>query len=365
MSVDIPPPTMAPALIYTIVVKPTMRCNLRCGYCYSSDLHGTRMSPGVLETLLDTAAELEADVVNIVWHGGEPLLAGMEFFRRAVTKQRELCGATGVHFVNALQTNGTLVTDDWAKFFAEHKFDIGVSLDGPAWIHDANRPGAGGRNSYDLAFAGFNRLRAAGNSPGVMSVIDPAAPPPVHDYFQWLKELKFPSLSLSPIFGNRAALSTNYGKFIADLFAALGAVGRAGAVREAHTLARGARGTTGVWDACHPGWPCYETTSAVDPEGNIYFACDRFMDGPGSVAHRVGHVASTGFRNIGANRTFRLLAERANHSLTHCNANCSHAKTCSGGCIADWMLSPPLTAALRPKVAFCEGVAAAHTVLEG
>ena len=200
-------------------------------------------------------------------------------------------------------------------------------------------------------------------SPGVMSVVDPAAPPPMHDFFQWLSELEFPSLSLSTLFGNRGASLTYYPQFIADLLELLRAAGRAGFAREAYMMKRGEEVGTGMWDACHPGWPCYESTSAVDPEGNIYFACDRFMDGHASVQHRVGHVGTTGFRNIGTNMTFRFLAERANRSLRHCNAICEYAKTCSGGCIADWMLSPPASALLRPQVAFCEGVASAHTVL--
>lgn len=318
------------------------------------------MSLDVLKDLMEAAAQLDADAINIVWHGGEPLLAGVEFYRTALDIQRKLQSASGVLFMNALQTNGSLIDDKWLEFFAENAFQIGISLDGPEHIHNGQRSGANGRASYRSCLGGYLRLRTAGILPGIVSVIDPTNPPEIGSYFEWLRELDFPSFSLSPLFNNRSSRSTRYAQFVADLLKRLRSEGRLETAKEAHTIGTfGYHGHAGIWDACHPGWPCHESTSAVDPEGNIYFSCDRFMDGPNSVEHRVGHVRTTGFRAIYSDPKFQALAERANNSHQHCSAVCTNATICRGGCVADWMTIPSVSAAARPNVAFCEGISAA------
>ena len=117
-------------------------CNLRCSYCYYRD-RGTRgpMSPEVLEAyILQTLrAHGRNAEVEFSWHGGEPTLAGLDFFRRAVELER-LHGA-GRRIRNTLQTNGILLDDPWCRFFRDHRFLVGVSLDGPRALHDRYRGG--------------------------------------------------------------------------------------------------------------------------------------------------------------------------------------------------------------------------------
>ncbi len=92
------------------------------------------------------------------WQGGEPLLMGIEFFRQAVALQQR-CQRPGTHIINTIQTNGTLLNDEWCEFFAQHKFLLGLSLDGPQPLHDAFRMDHGGQPSFDRVMTGIELLK--------------------------------------------------------------------------------------------------------------------------------------------------------------------------------------------------------------
>ncbi len=124
---------------FTLMLKPAgAACNLACEYCYYVEKaalypgSGMRMEEATLERV--TAAYLQAHPgpeVEFMWQGGEPLLMGVEFFRRALALQTEYARPEQ-RVSNTLQTNGTLITEEWAAFFAENDFLLGVSIDGPA-----------------------------------------------------------------------------------------------------------------------------------------------------------------------------------------------------------------------------------------
>ena len=96
------------------------------------------MSPEMLENVVrDYIAANDVPEVQFVWHGGEPLVMGLDFYRKALEFQQKYAGGKTVH--NSLQTNGTLLTREWARFFKEHDFLLGVSIDGPQDIHDRFR----------------------------------------------------------------------------------------------------------------------------------------------------------------------------------------------------------------------------------
>lgn len=96
--------------------------------------------------------------VEISWHAGEPLVVGIEYYRKAFASFRRLSDA-GVQHRHSIQTNATLVTDGFCKLFREFKVLVGVSLDGPAWLHDGKRSFRGGRGSFAQAMTGVSRLR--------------------------------------------------------------------------------------------------------------------------------------------------------------------------------------------------------------
>ena len=153
-------------------------CNLDCTYCYylsKEQLLGQdrkRMSDAVLESYISSyIASQDAEEIAFTWHGGEPTLLGIGFFEKVVQLQAQYRPA-GRRIVNDIQTNGTLLDDDWCAFLAANAFIVGLSIDGPRALHDAYRPTKTGQGSFDAVLAGAARLRAHGVPFGTLSVVN-------------------------------------------------------------------------------------------------------------------------------------------------------------------------------------------------
>ena len=153
-------------IAYNVMVKPVgAKCNLNCKYCYYlekknlyKDSHISIMTDNVLENFIKQYIQSQsAPVVSFVWQGGEPMLAGLEFYRSAVDYQKYYAG--GRKIINAFQTNGTLINDKWCRFFRDHNFLVGVSIDGPEKIHDCYRPDKHGSGSWHKVIEGIRLLK--------------------------------------------------------------------------------------------------------------------------------------------------------------------------------------------------------------
>ena len=132
---------------FVVMVKPVgSRCNMRCSYCYylSRDQYSTHevqtvMSDQMLERLIrDTIKASPGPVVSFVWHGGEPTLAGLDFYKEAVRIQKKYL-PQGKTCWNNLQTNGLLLDEEWCDFLKKENFDVGISIDGIRLVHDKYR----------------------------------------------------------------------------------------------------------------------------------------------------------------------------------------------------------------------------------
>ncbi|MFA9215926.1 MAG: anaerobic sulfatase maturase [Sphingomonadaceae bacterium] len=143
-------------------------CNLDCSYCFyleKEQLYPARqrflMSDEVLRAFVaqNIANEVGPEVL-FTWQGGEPMLRGLDFYRRAVALQQELGGGKTIR--NALQTNGTLLDDDWCRFLASAGFMVGISLDGPSALHDAERVDKQGRGTHAAVMRGLGLLKRYG-----------------------------------------------------------------------------------------------------------------------------------------------------------------------------------------------------------
>ena len=149
---------------FTSMVKPVgSLCNMRCKYCYYLDkaaLYDYRqplMSYELLERYIRANIEgNNSPVIAFAWHGGEPLLAGKEFFRKAVALEQKY--AEGRTVENSIQTNGLFLDDEWCAIFRDNNFLVGVSIDGPEHIHDAHRVDAGGQPTFARVMKGIERL---------------------------------------------------------------------------------------------------------------------------------------------------------------------------------------------------------------
>jgi len=155
---------------FHLLAKPTGAiCNLDCEYCFflSKEMlypgSRFRMADDLLETYLRQLIEAHArsSEVTVAWQGGEPTMMGLDFFRRSV-ELAERYRMRHQRIAYTIQTNATLIDEEWAAFFKDHGFLVGVSIDGPKQIHDTYRVDKGGKGSFDRVMAGLGHLRDAG-----------------------------------------------------------------------------------------------------------------------------------------------------------------------------------------------------------
>ncbi len=170
--------TLTPPRIH-VLAKPTGAvCNLNCSYCFF--LHKDSLYPGshfrmsdeVLETYIRQLIEYHrTPQVTVAWQGGEPTLMGIEFYRRAIEYQKKYKKPAMV-FENTLQTNGTLLNDEWCEFFKENNFLIGLSLDGPSYLHDVYRRDKQGQPTFDRVMRGLRLLQKHGVEYNILATVN-------------------------------------------------------------------------------------------------------------------------------------------------------------------------------------------------
>ncbi len=189
-----------------VVVKPVgPSCNLNCEYCFYLEKkalfspEGTyRMNDEVLRSFITSYITTQpTPVVEFVWQGGEPTLLGIDFFKRVIELQRVFAGEKIIN--NALQTNGTLLTDQWCAFLREHNFMVGISLDGPQDIHDRYRRDRAGNGSFERGMRGLRLLQEHGVEYNVLaSVARETASSPL-DVYRFLRDSGVEFIQFAPI----------------------------------------------------------------------------------------------------------------------------------------------------------------------
>ena len=156
-----------------VVVQPTPFCNIDCRYCYLPD-RGVRrrMKPETLRHLFERVFESgwAEKELEVLWHSGEPTVLGVAWYESALATIESLRPA-GISITHAIQTNATLLTQDWCDFIKRAGIRIGVSVDGPKDLHDANRVTRAGRGTFDRTLAGMRMLRANGIDFGAIVVL--------------------------------------------------------------------------------------------------------------------------------------------------------------------------------------------------
>lgn len=156
-----------------VVVQPTPFCNINCSYCYLPSRHDKRViAQSTVANLFQKlfASGWARPEVTVVWHAGEPMVLPVAFYREAFAAIEAMRPAH-VRIKHSFQTNGTLIKPDWCDFLKEWDVGLGVSVDGPREIHDANRKTRSGKGTYDRAMAGIRMLREHGVRFHVISVL--------------------------------------------------------------------------------------------------------------------------------------------------------------------------------------------------
>ncbi len=190
-----------------VMAKPAgASCNLHCTYCYylekkhlSAEGKGVCvMSDDMLETYIRQYIESQRmPEVSFTWHGGEPLMRPLSFYRRALSLQHYY--GRGMHIENSIQTNGTLLTDEWCAFFRENNFLVGISIDGPQPVHDAFRRGRRGQPSFRQVMKGIELLQKHGVEWNAMAVVNSINVGQPIEFYRFFKEIGCRYLQFTPV----------------------------------------------------------------------------------------------------------------------------------------------------------------------
>ena len=171
-------PVGAPPTFHLLAKPSGAICNLDCAYCFFLDKEllypGSkfRMSDELLDRYIRQLIEShQVDQVSVAWQGGEPTLMGLDFYRRAMAVE-EKYRRPGMTFLNTMQTNGTLLDDEWCAFFKEHNFLIGISIDGPRELHDVYRVDKGGGPTFDKVMRGIRLLQKHGVEYNILTTVN-------------------------------------------------------------------------------------------------------------------------------------------------------------------------------------------------
>ncbi|MFZ0687509.1 MAG: anaerobic sulfatase-maturation protein [Terriglobales bacterium] len=203
---------------FQIMAKPNGSvCNLNCEYCYYLEKENLypntssfKMSDEVLEHFVrQYIRSQQAPVVSFVWQGGEPTLRGLEFYKKVVALQTQYAG--GKKIENAFQTNGLLLNDRWAEFLKRNNFLVGLSIDGPAELHDAHRVDKGGAATFQRVMRGLGFLQKHGVEFNTLTVVNRKNSYFPLEVYRFLKEIGSKYLQFIPIVEQVAQEPTPHG----------------------------------------------------------------------------------------------------------------------------------------------------------
>ena len=325
---------------FYIMAKPVCGvCNLACEYCYYTakprelypDVERFEMSGELLERYTREYLEAMPVQANFGWQGGEPLLAGKEFFARAVELQKQF-GRPGQTVANALQTNGTLLDEQWCEFLAEHKFLVGISLDGPPEWHDRFRLDHDGRPTFHRAWAGLELLRSHGVEFNVLVTINSRNAPHAGDIYRYFVNRGVHWLQFIPILEKDSSgrpeefscTGEQFGRLMLDVFE-LWRDRHVGVVSERlidsvlHTIVHGEASLCCNAKRCANAY-------VLEFNGDLY-ACDHFV----YPQWRLGNVMETPLAELVRCRRLEEFATLKTDLPAACR-DCEFLAYCNGGC---------------------------------
>jgi uncharacterized protein len=332
---------------FHLLAKPTGAvCNLDCEYCFFLTKEALypgsrfRMADSVLEAYLGQLLDSHPDgEVTVAWQGGEPTLMGLDFFRRAVALAERL-RRPGQRLQHTIQTNGTLLTDEWAAFFAEHGFLVGLSIDGPPELHDRYRVNKAGRPTSDQVLRGLQHLQALDVDVNVLCTVhavNQGHPLEVYRYFR--DDLGLRHLQLIPIVERANDTGFQEGDTVTERSVDPAAWGRfLCAVFDewvhrdvGEVFVQSFEAALAAWLDLPPAMCIFRETCgealALEHNGDVY-SCDHFVE----PRHLLGNIATTRLLDLVASPQQVAFGEAKRSTLpTYCRS-CEVRFACNGEC---------------------------------
>jgi len=338
-----------PKLPFHVMVKPRGPiCNLDCAYCYylhkenlypaGEDFH---ISDACLETFIrDYIASQPGPEVVLSWQGGEPTLIGLDFFKRSIELQRKYLPA-GWTCTHSLQTNATLLNDEWCRFFKQHHFLIGVSVDGPETIHDHYRRDKGGNSTHAGVMEGIRLLQKHQVDFNILCVVNNVNAEHPLDVYRFFKDLGATWIQFIPIVeregdgvSNRSVSPAAFGRFLTTIFAewVRHDIGRIFVQMFEEAVA--------VW-AGYPASLCvYKNTCGralvLEHNGDLY-SCDHFVDPP----YRLGNIMERNLAEMVDSEQQRRFGRDKHDKLPRYCRQCDYLFICQGACPKDRISRTP------------------------
>lgn len=342
---------------FNVMLKPGGPvCNLHCDHCYylsKADLYpdsSFRLSDEMLASFTKQYIEAQqVPEVTFVWQGGEPTLLGLAYYRKAIELQQKF-RKPGVTIRNSLQTNGTLIDEEWAGFFKENEFLVGISIDGPAEIHDRYRKDKGGNGSFDRVIRGLRFLQEYEVDFNILTCVSVNNADRGLDVYRFFRdELKVDFLQFIPIverdnqtgfqeggtLTQRSITPKQYATFLLDIFDewVRHDVGRMYVQIFDTTLAS--------WAGERPGLCIFEPTCGLglvlEHNGDIY-SCDHYVE-PG---HFVGNLSANTLKELVYSEQQYRFGMAKRETLTQYCLDCEWLSACHGGCPKNRIRKSPL-----------------------
>ncbi|MEO7586445.1 MAG: anaerobic sulfatase maturase [Arachnia sp.] len=354
-------------LPFSVVTKPTgAACNLDCTYCFFLskellyDADGQRMSEATLRAHIANQLDSQPDGdVMLVWQGGEPTMRGLAFYREAVRLGNEL-KRPAQSVQHSMQTNGTLLDDDWCQFLAEENFLVGLSVDGPAELHDAYRVNKAGRGTHTQVMRGWDFLRKHNVDTNVLCTVNAANAGHGARVYRWFRDVmgvtflqfipiveRVPAADLATAeegwigpdgarllyrqagdaVTSRSVTGPQWGQFLCEVFDEW-RVRDVGQVYVQHfDTMLAAR--FGQYSLCVHAPEC-GTALAVEHNGDVY-SCDHYVE-PG---FKLGNIHSDRLTDVLVSDQQREFGRSKRTTLTQQCLQCPVRWACHGGCPKD------------------------------
>ncbi len=340
----------------TFLVKPASSlCDMRCRYCFYEDLSDNRMcksmgimTPETVHALLASAfSSIETGGhIHILFQGGEPTLAGLDFFRTFLQEAAALCPA-GAGISYAIQTNGISLTPAWAAFFQEHDFLVGLSLDGTREFHNAFRIDPAGRGSWDRVCHALTLLEQHAVETNLLCVVTKAMARSPQKVYQSLRKFKNHSLQfipcLDPLEVPRGSMPYSltpkaYGQFLCGLFDCWYRDLTAGAYVSIRIFDDYVRLLTGMPASCCAASGACGSYLVVEADGSLY-PCDFFV----LDEWYLGNIHEISAQAALSSEPSRRFLQEGYTRPTACTS-CPYFPLCRGGCKRDFVWDAPTVA---------------------
>jgi len=337
---------------YHLFAKPIGSiCNLNCDYCYylkKESLYpeekSFRMPDGILEEyILQHIATCSDPVIGFAWHGGEPTLLGLDYFHKIVELQRKH-RPSNRRIVNGIQTNGTLLDEDWCRFLAKEGFSVGISLDGPQEVHDCHRLTKGGKPTHSQAIRGYELLRKHRVACDILCVVHSHNVHRPTEIYRFFKQIKASYIGFLPLVETRPETdgavssctvpSDAFGAFLCTIFDEwmsqdIGQV-KIQMVEETAATALGQEHTLCIFKKTCGDVPVIE-------HNGDFFACDHFVD----KEHLLGNIRETRLVDLIEGPAQRAFGQAKWDTLPRYCVECEVLPLCNGGCPKDRILRTP------------------------